>query len=256
MNGHSVRTRGLLAASGLLIGYLLVGSLLGWGAAGAVREVRAPGPAGPGSTVALAAALGAAAALTWLTGLLVLVLASAAVRGVGSRAHARAVRLAPRATRRLAASLLGLAVVGAPIAAGLPAAAAVTATAPAAAGPAATALPGADRSGPDLDRPAAGVPVRWTPDRPAAPPRRATGSEAAVLLVTSVPRPAAGVVEEVVVRRGDTLWAIAARHLGPGASAAEVAAEWPRWHRTNRAVIGPDPDLLRPGERLLPPRPR
>jgi nucleoid-associated protein YgaU len=62
------------------------------------------------------------------------------------------------------------------------------------------------------------------------------------------------VVEDVVVRRDDTLWDIAARHLGPGASAAEIAAEWPRWHRANRDLVGPDPDLIRPGQRLTPPR--
>jgi resuscitation-promoting factor RpfA len=57
----------------------------------------------------------------------------------------------------------------------------------------------------------------------------------------------------VVVRRGDTLWDIAARHLGPAATVARVAAEWPRWYHANRAVIGPDPDHLEPGQRLHPP---
>jgi hypothetical protein len=57
----------------------------------------------------------------------------------------------------------------------------------------------------------------------------------------------------VVIRRGDNLWDLAARHLGPGATDAEIAAAWPRWFTTNRAVIGSDPDLLRPGWRLHPP---
>jgi resuscitation-promoting factor RpfA len=61
--------------------------------------------------------------------------------------------------------------------------------------------------------------------------------------------------DPVVVHRGDTLWGIAARHLGRGADDAEVAAEWPRWWRANRDVIGPDPDLLLPGTRLTPPPP-
>jgi nucleoid-associated protein YgaU len=56
-----------------------------------------------------------------------------------------------------------------------------------------------------------------------------------------------------VVRRGDSLWSIAARHLGPGASDAEIAAQWPRWWHANRAVIGTDPDLILPGTRLIPP---
>ncbi|MFW6091404.1 MAG: LysM peptidoglycan-binding domain-containing protein, partial [Actinomycetota bacterium] len=59
--------------------------------------------------------------------------------------------------------------------------------------------------------------------------------------------------DEVVVQRGDTLWAIAARHLGPDATVAEIAAEWPRWYATNRTVIGDDPDLILPGTILHPP---
>lgn len=57
----------------------------------------------------------------------------------------------------------------------------------------------------------------------------------------------------VVVRRGDTLWAIAARHLGPRATPAAIATAWPRWYAANRTVIGADPDLLLPGQRLTPP---
>ncbi|HKE69708.1 MAG TPA: hypothetical protein VKB55_10665 [Nocardioidaceae bacterium] len=53
--------------------------------------------------------------------------------------------------------------------------------------------------------------------------------------------------QRVVVRTGDSLWAIAERHLGPDASTAAIAAEWPRWHAANRALIGPDPDLITPG---------
>ncbi len=58
----------------------------------------------------------------------------------------------------------------------------------------------------------------------------------------------------VQVRRGDSLWAIATRTLGPGTSAAEVASYWHRVHALNAAVIGTDPDLLQPGQQLrLPP---
>jgi resuscitation-promoting factor RpfA len=56
----------------------------------------------------------------------------------------------------------------------------------------------------------------------------------------------------VVVRPGDTLWSIAAA-ADPSASAAEIAASWPRWWRANRDVIGADPGLLRPGQHLLAP---
>lgn len=58
---------------------------------------------------------------------------------------------------------------------------------------------------------------------------------------------------EVVVLRGDTLWSIAAAHLGAGASDAEIAAEWPRWYAANADLIGPDPNVIRPGQILVPP---
>jgi hypothetical protein len=65
------------------------------------------------------------------------------------------------------------------------------------------------------------------------------------------PRPRAG--DAVVVRRGDCLWAIAARTLGSATADADIAAEWPRWYAANRATIGDRPDLLQPGQRLYPP---
>ena len=37
------------------------------------------------------------------------------------------------------------------------------------------------------------------------------------------------------------------------ATAADVAREWPRWYEANRAVIGTNPSLIRPGELLVPP---
>jgi nucleoid-associated protein YgaU len=57
----------------------------------------------------------------------------------------------------------------------------------------------------------------------------------------------------VRVRAGDSLWLIAVRHLGPGASDERIAATWPRWYAANRDVIGDDPSLIRPGEQLRPP---
>ncbi|GAB3578660.1 LysM peptidoglycan-binding domain-containing protein [Calidifontibacter terrae] len=57
----------------------------------------------------------------------------------------------------------------------------------------------------------------------------------------------------VVVRRGDTLWSIVARHLGPGADPETIAVAIPTWHATNRAVIGADPNLLLVGQVLSVP---
>ena len=57
----------------------------------------------------------------------------------------------------------------------------------------------------------------------------------------------------VVVRPGDSLWRIAARSLGRAPSAPAVATAWPEWWTANRTVVGPDPDLIVPGQRLRPP---
>jgi nucleoid-associated protein YgaU len=67
---------------------------------------------------------------------------------------------------------------------------------------------------------------------------------------TVVSAPSAG---RVVVRPGDSLWRIAAAHLPHGAGAADVAAAWPAWYAANRATIGADPNLIRPGQVLVAP---
>ncbi|HEU4668915.1 MAG TPA: LysM domain-containing protein [Arthrobacter sp.] len=59
--------------------------------------------------------------------------------------------------------------------------------------------------------------------------------------------------EGVTVQAGDTLWDIAARHLGSGASDLDVALQWPRWYQANAALIGQNPDVLLPGQILQPP---
>jgi hypothetical protein len=80
------------------------------------------------------------------------------------------------------------------------------------------------------------------PDRAVAPPAPAP----------AVAHP--GAAASVVVRPGDCLWTIAARDLTAGASGAAVEARWRAIYAANRALIGPDPDLLTPGQRLLLPR--
>lgn len=60
----------------------------------------------------------------------------------------------------------------------------------------------------------------------------------------------------VVVAAGDSLWSLAVAHLPNGAATAAVDAHWRAIHAANRAAIGADPDLIRPGLRLqLPPVP-
>lgn len=52
---------------------------------------------------------------------------------------------------------------------------------------------------------------------------------------------------------GETLWSIAAERLETD-DVRRIARYWPRIHRANRDEIGPDPNLIRPGQVLeLPP---
>lgn len=56
--------------------------------------------------------------------------------------------------------------------------------------------------------------------------------------------------ERVVVRPGDSLWALARDELGGRASDRQITDRWHAVYAANRAVVGPDPDLLRPGQVL------
>ncbi|GAB3777423.1 LysM peptidoglycan-binding domain-containing protein [Nocardioides ungokensis] len=89
-------------------------------------------------------------------------------------------------------------------------------------------------------------------------PDRATGGLAGAERVGRPDGPApvvAPVTPVVVVRAGDTLWDLATRTLPGSAPANEVAEAARRIYALNRAQIGPDPDLIRPGQRLRLPRP-
>ncbi|HUF14433.1 MAG TPA: hypothetical protein VMQ46_00925 [Acidimicrobiia bacterium] len=64
------------------------------------------------------------------------------------------------------------------------------------------------------------------------------------------PRPGSGPgPTSVVVERGDHLWKISERHLGPGATAAEVVPYWLEVIDVNTSGLrSGDPDLIYPGE--------
>ncbi|KQR16650.1 LysM peptidoglycan-binding domain-containing protein [Cellulomonas sp. Leaf334] len=109
--------------------------------------------------------------------------------------------------------------------------------------PAATATPGVAPTAPE---PADGSATT----APAPPAEVAVETTAADHPVTAPARTGMGAV---VVEAGDSLWSIAARHLPPGATDAHVAAAWPHWYQANSAVIGADPDLIRPGQVLTVP---
>lgn len=154
----------------------------------------------------------------------------------GRLAGALTGRLVPAFLRRAVEAALGIAVATASVSA--PAAPALAAGT---AGPRPSPTSTAAAPAPT---PAPGSPLPLL-DRPGSP------SLAPAPILT----PGRAVVDDVVVvRHGDSLWRIAARHLGPQVTEAQVAAAWPRWYAANRAVVGPDPNLLLPGQRLIPPR--
>ena len=59
----------------------------------------------------------------------------------------------------------------------------------------------------------------------------------------------------VTVLPGDTLWSVAQHHLPPDATDQEIDTAWRAWYSANVQVIGADPDLIQPGQLLLPPDP-
>jgi resuscitation-promoting factor RpfA len=208
-------------------------------------------------------------AAVWLAvGLLAGVAAS--LPGAAGRCVERVGRaLLPRAVRGLIAGSAGLGVLLAPVAVG-----ASTPTGPA--GPTGTAT----SSGQPASVPAPAWPISpagTPPSEPSVSPAPTTASVPAPIWPSSTgPTPAAPAIGStpkqapapaphatrpataspahgVDVRAGDCLWLIASRRLGPAASAADVAAEWPRWYAANKAVIGADPAVIRPGEVLQPP---
>ncbi len=193
----------------------------------------------------------AAAGLGWLALGVVLEVLAALPGVLGRAARTVSAAVSPRIVRRGAAVVLGIGL-GAGLGAGPTAAAqsrsayAAVHDAVAAAAPAAT--PGDAGHLPDPAwRPLAPDPGPRGGDRVASHPDVTAGSAAPR-------RQRVSTTDRIVVRRGDSLWAIAARHLGGAASVREVAGEWPRWYAVNRQVIGPDPDLIVPGQVLRQPR--
>ena len=223
----------LVATSG--VGLLFLGT-----ARDAWVAIAAAGPAGPADGILLGVAVLGALLSLWL-GLGVSLSALAALPGaLGQTSSVLAARIAPAAARKVVAVVLGTTLTAA-----LAPGTAVASTGHSAARPASftssqiafNALPDA---APDASfrwvsdaTPAADAapPPSWSPDRPAS---RAP---------------------KVAVRRGDTLWSIAANHLGPGATRTDIDAEWHRWFAANRKVIGADANHIAPGELLIPPFP-
>jgi DNA-binding CsgD family transcriptional regulator/LysM repeat protein len=59
--------------------------------------------------------------------------------------------------------------------------------------------------------------------------------------------------EHIVVNPGDSLWSISSERLGPNATSRQIASETERIYALNQNQIGPDPNLIFPGQKLLAP---
>lgn len=185
----------------------------------------------------LVASLAGLAVVAWWLLSMALAIVSALLAAAGAQTASRWTgTFAPAFMRRLALAVLGLSLV------------AVPAHAEVLPDPAwhPTALGAASAgTGQQAGQPAAPtVPeAAWVPAAPPAEPG---------ILVTQ-PLRRAGVPSAVEVRPGDSLWAIVARHLGPGATDLDIASAWPSWYHANAGTIGENPDLIRPGQLLVPP---
>jgi LysM repeat protein len=189
--------------------------------------------------IALAAVLAWAA---WLWGAVGVVLtAAAALPGLaGSLSRALLTGVVPAGLRRAAGIALGAGVVlNGPLLAGVALAAPSTPTATATATTTATAPagPATEPAVPDWPTGGADAPTPGAP-APAPPP--------------ADPMP----TSTHVVVPGECLWEIAddqLRSAGQPISNAAVATTVHAWWSSNAQLIGPDPDLIRPGQALRPP---
>lgn len=231
-----------------------LGALLLWAGTQLGADPRGLWPWAPGSALSLpdlqtcaglgASFLGLLVLLWWAAGLAAGFIAAILWRS-GNPGAARAVgRLSPAFLRRLAAAALGLQLVAVP----LPALAGGTEN---------TTSIGAVASSPvdPVWRPSTAGADAAARSSPAADPTwQPSGQLNGSLLIPRAPRPAQ-TAETVTVAAGDTLWALAAAQLGPSAAEAEISRHWPRWYHLNRSVIGPDPNVIIPGQVLAVPPP-
>jgi hypothetical protein len=254
---HRRATRSVAAAVAALALCGLSVRLFVFAGAAALDAVGLAGPDAPGDLLVLGATAAGLLLVAWL--LLGVVLGClATVPGAAGRAAACvADRVTPALVRRATALLVG----GVLVAGGTPLAHAASPSP----SPSATRVLPAPAPDPGFHLPDA-APVVDAPVARADPPVRVPAPSSLPVPAPDpgfgslglgplgpAPHPASPRSATVTVTRGDSLWAIAARHLGPTATRQEIAREWPRWYAANRAVIGPDPDLIRVGQVLTPP---
>jgi hypothetical protein len=205
--------------------------------------------------VATAAGLGIG---VWWIATFLLAMAAALLEQSGrERCASATAKLSPAFMRRLAVVILGLNLAGIPLANASqaqlePAGSPANGSAPSS-GISAQLTPASGPSPhlpvvPPLESGPSGIDPQWRPRAPAAEPGLLGARPQ-----RAAEQPASPNQGEVVVRRGDSLWSIAARQLGPMASDVDIALHWPKWYAANRHVVGDDPGFLVPGQILRPP---
>jgi len=286
-SNSSKRLIRVLRGMAVVAGAALLASWLWQVVSDAGHAAASGAPVRPDEVLAALVAAAALAGVVWLALGVLLELVSLVPGAVGHAACQVADLVTPRLLRRAAGTLLGVglaagALPGASVAAPVIAVHAAPAPLP---DPGFAPLPDPGWAPPAVPRPAsAGEPVApaesgvvppalsgvpppplsgvppseneptasgrgWVP----SPPAVRAQPDVRVLSPAPPPGTTRGGPAEVVVRRGDSLWTIAARHLGPDVSDGEIARAWPAWFEANRTVIGDDPDLLRPGQVLRAP---
>ena len=271
-NGRPGLTRFVTVAVASLVVGVAAAWILGLAWLSARATVAAPGPASAHELLALGAASLALVIAGWLVVGTALEVLSHVPGFIGASARVWSKRLTPALARRIAAVILGVGVgvAGGPTQAVAGPRSASVASSVAAPGvlptdsssstpvpdpgfapsPIASGLtPTAHQHVGSAEPPAPGFTPTAPRVRPQVDPRLLGGRAPAGSAITRTS------TSEVVVHRGDSLWSIAARHLGPHASDAEIAHAWPQWFELNRDVIGDDPDLILPGQILRTPAP-
>jgi hypothetical protein len=204
-----------------------------------------------GAAISLGAA-GLWCVALWLGVGLLAAVATALPGSCGALARTIARVLLPAAVYRLVAGATGLSVLLAPVAAVAAGATPSTGgTSPAAASTSAPPVPTPTWPTDPPPLPTPGWPTTTQSPAPSGP------TDAIPKPNTHPPHSARPARHggDVVVRPGDSLWGIATAQLAPSGTPAQTAAAWPRWYAANRTVIGADPGLIKPGQRLAPPAP-
>jgi hypothetical protein len=190
-----------------------------------------------------AALVGLAIVAWWLVGIICAVVGAVLQRAGHTKLAAASFACSPAFMKRLATAVIGLNLLAAPVVANAATPVSGTDNVSQSASRQNSAVSPYFRMAPASSGESHAVSPWWKPAAPPASP----GLIARQISQTNEES------RTVTVGAGDTLWDIAAKDLGKLATDTEIAAHWPKWYSANKAVIGPDPAVLLPGQVLLAP---